>query len=53
MSAKNMIKAAIVGVTVLMVSASASFAADCGCGKCDKGCDCGGSGGCSLPKEAN
>ena len=51
MSAKNVLKAAVIGVTVLMVTASASFAADCGCGKCDSGCDCGGNGSCSMPKD--
>jgi hypothetical protein len=52
MSIKNLFKATVVGVTVAIVTASASFAADCGCGKCDRGCDCGGDGGCSLPKES-
>jgi hypothetical protein len=53
MTVKNLLKATILGVTVLMVTASASFAADCGCGKCDKGCDCGGNGGCNVPTESN
>jgi hypothetical protein len=52
MTVKNLLKATILGVTVLVVTASASFAADCGCGKCDKGCDCSGNGGCSVPTES-
>ena len=52
MSYQNVLKAALVGVAITVIAASSAFAADCGCGKCASGCNCGGSGGCSLPKTA-
>ena len=46
MTARNILKATVAAVTIAVVTAGAAFAADCGCGKCASGCDCGS--GCSL-----
>lgn len=51
MTIKNILQATVAGFTIAAISAGAAFAADCGCGKCASGCDCGGSGSCSMPKE--
>ena len=50
MTAKNIFKATVAAVAIAVVTAGAAFAADCGCGKCASGCDCGS--GCSMPKIA-
>jgi hypothetical protein len=50
MSVKNVVKATVAGLAVAVITAGAAFAADCGCGKCASGCDCGSD--CSMPKAA-
>jgi hypothetical protein len=50
MTAENILKATVAAVTIAVVTAGSAFAADCGCGKCASGCDCGS--GCGTPKAA-
>jgi hypothetical protein len=50
MVAKNLLRAAVAGLAITVMTAGAAFAGDCGCGKCASGCDCGSA--CSLHKIA-
>jgi hypothetical protein len=50
MNYQKVLKAALVGIAVTVITAGAAFAADCGCGKCGSDCHCGS--GCSSSKTA-
>ncbi|WP_295619306.1 hypothetical protein [Chamaesiphon sp. GL140_3_metabinner_50] len=50
MNVKNIVRSTVAAIAIAAVTAGAAFAADCGCGKCASGCDCGSE--CSMPKIA-